>query len=39
MNNVITGMADGSAAPQGTAVRAQIASIIMRMDQNGMFNS
>ena len=38
-NNIISGMQDGTVAPKGTAVRAQIASIIMRMDQNGMFNA
>ncbi|MBE6827294.1 MAG: S-layer homology domain-containing protein [Ruminococcaceae bacterium] len=38
-NNIISGMQDGTAAPKGTAVRAQIASIIMRMDRNGMFNA
>jgi len=38
-NNVITGMQDGTVAPKGSAVRAQIASIIMRMDLNGMFNA
>ncbi|MBE6827949.1 MAG: hypothetical protein E7514_04955 [Ruminococcaceae bacterium] len=38
-NNIISGMQDGTVAPKSTAVRAQIASIIMRMDQNGMFNA
>ncbi|MBQ5995741.1 MAG: S-layer homology domain-containing protein [Clostridia bacterium] len=37
-NNVISGMADGRVAPTEGAARAQIASIIMRMDQQGMFN-
>ncbi|MBQ5994855.1 MAG: S-layer homology domain-containing protein [Clostridia bacterium] len=34
---VISGMADGRVAPTEGASRAQIASIIMRMDQKGMF--
>ena len=34
---VISGMADGRVAPTEGASRAQIASIIMRMDQQGMF--
>ncbi|MBQ5996117.1 MAG: S-layer homology domain-containing protein [Clostridia bacterium] len=37
-NNVISGMADGRVASAEGASRAQIASIIMRMDQQGMFN-
>ena len=37
-NNVISGMADGRVAPTEGAARAQIASIIMRMDQQGMFD-
>ena len=36
-NNIISGMADGRVAPTEGASRAQIASIIMRMDQKGMF--
>ena len=36
-NNIISGMQDGTVAPKGTAVRAQIASIIMNMDKAGMF--
>ena len=36
-NNIISGMADGRVAPTVGASRAQIASIIMRMDQKGMF--
>ncbi|MBR0088747.1 MAG: S-layer homology domain-containing protein, partial [Clostridia bacterium] len=36
-NEIISGMADGRVAPTEGASRAQIASIIMRMDQKGMF--
>ena len=38
-NNVISGMADGRVAPTEGASRAQIASIIMRMDEQGMFEN
>ncbi|MBE6827352.1 MAG: S-layer homology domain-containing protein [Ruminococcaceae bacterium] len=36
-NGVISGMQDGRVAPKDTAVRAQIAAIIMNMDKAGMF--
>ena len=36
-NGVISGMADGRIAPSEGASRAQIAVIIMRLDENGMF--
>ena len=36
-NGVIGGMADGRAAPGDGATRAQIATIIQRMDEQGMF--
>ena len=35
--NVISGMSDGRLAPTKTASRAEIASIIQRMDQQGLF--
>ena len=35
-NNIISGMADGRVASRESASRAQIAAIIMRMDQQGM---
>ena len=38
-NGVISGMADGRAAPVEGASRAQIAQIVMRMDEQGMFKS
>ena len=37
-NGVISGMADGRVAPVEGASRSQIAVIIMRMDEQGMFN-
>ena len=37
-NGVISGMADGRVAPVEGASRAQIATIVMRMDQQGMFD-
>ena len=37
-NGVISGMADGRVAPVEGASRAQIAMIVMRMDQQGMFD-
>ena len=36
-NGVISGMADGRVAPVEGASRAQIAMIVMRMDEQGMF--
>ena len=38
-NGVISGMADGRAAPGENASRAQIVVIIQRMDEQGMFNN
>ncbi len=35
-NNVVSGMASGWMAPLGKASRAQVATIVMRMDQKGM---
>jgi len=37
-NGIINGKADGKLAPTATASRAEIATIIMRMDQQGMFD-
>ena len=37
-NGIINGKSDGKLAPTATASRAEIATIIMRMDQQGMFN-
>ena len=37
-NGIISGMADGRIAPTENATRAQIATIIMRMDQYGYFS-
>ncbi len=36
-NGIISGMQNGKLAPASGASRAQIATILMRMDQNGMF--
>ena len=36
-NGIISGMSDGRAAPKEGASRAQIATIVMNMDLNGMF--
>ena len=36
-NGIINGKSDGTLAPVATASRAEIATIIMRMDQQGMF--
>ena len=38
-NNIISGMQNGNLAPADGASRAQIATILMRMDQNGMFGT
>ena len=37
-SGIISGMADGRIAPVEGASRAQIATIVMRMDEQGMFN-